>query len=50
MCMTYTTSQGEKAMLRVFMRLQVNDTGFEMPIYTTHALSVCVYKLSIQVF
>ena len=33
MCMTYTTSQDEKAMLRVFMRLQVNDTRFEMPIY-----------------
>ena len=33
MCTTYTTSQDEKAMLRVFMRLQVNNTGFEMPIY-----------------
>ena len=32
-CMTYTTSQDEKAMLKLFMRLQVNDTGFEMPIY-----------------
>ena len=37
MCMTYTTSQDEKAMLRVFMRLQGNDIGFEMPIYITHA-------------
>ena len=41
MCMTYTTSQDEKAMLRVFMRLQVNDTGFEMPIYVTYAFK-CV--------
>ena len=32
MCMTYTTSQDKKAMLRVIMRLQVNDAGFEMPI------------------
>ena len=36
-CMTYTISQGEKAMLRVFMRLQVDNTGFEMAIYATHA-------------
>ena len=41
MCMTYTTSQDEKAMLRVFIRLQVNDTGFEMPIYIIHAFK-CV--------
>ena len=41
MCMTYATSQDEKAMLRVFMRLQVIDTGFKMPICVTHALK-CV--------
>ena len=38
MCMTYTTSQDEKAMLRTFMRLQSDIIGFRMPIYTTHAL------------
>ena len=32
MCMTYTTSQDGKEMLRVFMRLEVINTGFEMPI------------------
>ena len=41
MCETYTTSQDEKAMIRVFVRLQVNIVSSEMPIYTTHALK-CV--------
>ena len=41
MCMAYTTSREEKAMLRVFMRLQVNKIGSEMPIYTTYAIK-CV--------
>ena len=41
MCMTYNTFQDEKAMLRVFMRLEVNNTGFEMPIYVTRAFK-CV--------
>ena len=36
MCMTYTTSQDGKEMLRVFMRLEVINTGFEMPIWLTH--------------
>ena len=36
MCMTYTTSQDEKATLRVLMRLQDNGTDFEMPICVTH--------------
>ena len=38
MCTTYTTFQDENAMLRVFMRLQDNNTGFEMPMYVTYVL------------
>ena len=33
MCMTYTISQNQKAMLGVFMRLQVNIIGAEIPTY-----------------
>ena len=29
--------------IKGFMRLWVNNTGFEMPIYVTHVLKVCVY-------
>ena len=45
MCMTYTISREEKAMLKVFMRLQVNRTGFEMPIYVTHAVDCVRFTL-----
>ena len=42
MYMTYTTSRVKKAMLRVFMRLQGNIIGFEMPLYITHTLQMSV--------
>ena len=34
MSQTHTSFQDEKAILEVFMRLQVNNTGLEMAIYT----------------
>ena len=48
--MTYNTSRDEKAMLRVFMRLQVNIIDFEMPMYTTHTLKCVRLQVDITGF
>ena len=45
MCMTYTTSQDEKAILGIIVRLQVNNTGYEMHIYTNHAVNCVRFTL-----
>ena len=48
--MTYTISQDEEAMFGVFMCLQINIIGFDMPTYTTHAFKCVRLQVNITGF
>ena len=48
MCTTYNNSQDENAMLKVFICLLANNTGYEIPTYVTYALKcVCLQVINI---